>query len=261
MERKIISRKRRLRSRRRLPGMAAPQKILAARPEAARNRRGARSRAVITAKSEQSRVGQTLACLTLSRSTESEINRSPDANARFDPDAPIMALDYLLDDGQANSNSAAEFLALVQPPEDAEDRLVMSLRNPYTVIADVKDRGVGGGEWGVVESERRRQGSAFFPFSLSHLPPPHSLFSPPSSHPISIHFRGLSLYLIALTIKLWKISPTRAWSARTIGNRCGRRISAQLSCNRGAIISSVSLTTSSRSTSCMARSARPTREK
>src|SRR6266498_3384201 len=173
MERKIISRKRRLRSRRRLPGMAAPQKILAARPEAARNRRGARSRAVITAKSEQSRVGQTLACLTLSRSTESEINRSPDANARFDPDAPIMALDYLLDDGQANSNSAAEFLALVQPPEDAEDRLVMSLRNPYTVIADVKDRGVGGGEWGVVESERRRQGSAFFPFSLSPLPPPH----------------------------------------------------------------------------------------
>src|SRR5262245_1862031 len=111
----------------------------------------------------------------LSRSTESEINRSPDAHARFDPDAPVVALDYLLDDGQANSNSAAEFLALVQPREDAEDRLVMSLRNPYTVIADVKDRGVGGGEWGVGESERRRQGTAFFPFSLS----PCSLISLP----------------------------------------------------------------------------------
>src|SRR6266511_4780509 len=197
MERKIISRKRRLRSRRRLPGMAAPQKILAARPEAARNRRGARSRAVITAKSEQSRVGQTLACLTLSRSTESEINRSPDANARFDPDAPIMALDYLLDDGQANSNSAAEFLALVQPPEDAEDRLVMSLRNPYTVIADVKDRVVGGGEWGVVESERRRQGSAFFPFSLSpcsliSLSPPPPPPTPYSPLPLPIRSRSTS---------------------------------------------------------------------
>src|SRR5262249_23766451 len=91
-----------------------------------------------------------------------------------------MALDYLLDDGQASSNSAAEFLALVQPPEDAEDRIVMALRNPYAVIADVKDRGVGGGEWGVGERRRRRQGSAFFPFlspcypiSLSPLPTPH----------------------------------------------------------------------------------------
>src|SRR5262245_7473254 len=116
-----------------------------------------------------------------SRSTEGEINRSPDVNARFDPDAPIMALDYLLDDCQASSNSAAEFLALVQPPEDAEDRFVMALRNPYAVIADVKDRGVGGGEWGVGERRRRRQGSAFFPFSLSPcylislspLPTPH----------------------------------------------------------------------------------------
>ena len=50
---------------------------------------------------------------TLSRSTEVEINRSPDANARFDPDAPVVALDYLLDDGQTRSNSAAEFLAIV----------------------------------------------------------------------------------------------------------------------------------------------------
>src|SRR5262249_1914337 len=55
---KIISLKRRLRSRRRLPGMAAPQRTLAARAEAARNRRGARSRAVITAKSQQSRFGE-----------------------------------------------------------------------------------------------------------------------------------------------------------------------------------------------------------
>src|SRR5262245_30434064 len=127
-----------------------------------------------------------------SRSTEGEINRSPDANARFDPDAPVMALDYLLDDGQAGSNSAAEFLPLVQPPEDAEDRIVMALRNPYAVIADVKDRGIGGGEWGAGERRRRRQGSAFFPFlspcyliSLSPLPTPHpplaillSLFPP-----------------------------------------------------------------------------------
>src|SRR4030095_11251876 len=119
---------------------------------------------------------------TLSRSTESEINRSPVANARFAPEAPIVALDYLLDDCQSSPNSAAEFLAFVQPREDAEDRLVMSLRNPYTVIADVKDRGVGGGEWGVGESERRRQGTAFFPFSLS----PCSLISLsplPTPHP------------------------------------------------------------------------------
>jgi hypothetical protein len=75
------------------------------------------------------------------RSTESEINRSPDADARFDPNAPFVALDYLLDDGQSRSNSAAEFLAIVQPPENAEDRLVMALRNPYAVIANVKDRG------------------------------------------------------------------------------------------------------------------------
>src|SRR5262245_9449298 len=99
------------------------------------------------------------------------------------------------------------------------------------------------------------------PCPHSPLPAPHSLFSPPSSHPISTHFRGLSLYLIALTIKLWKISPTHAWSARTIGNRRGRRISAPISSNRAPILPTVSLTTSSRSTSCMVRSARPTREK
>src|SRR5215468_11895265 len=86
--------------------------------------------------------------------------------------------------------------------------------------------------------------------------------SPPlSSQPISTHFEGLSLYLIALTIRLLKISPTLAWSARTVGSGRGRRISTPLSRNRGAIISSVSLTTSSRATSCMTRSARPTREK
>jgi hypothetical protein len=52
-----------------------------------------------------------------------------------------VALDYLLDDGQSRSNSAAEFLAIAQSPEDAEDRLVMALRNPYAVIANVKDGG------------------------------------------------------------------------------------------------------------------------
>src|SRR5215468_6646618 len=91
---------------------------------------------------------------------------------------------------------------------------------------------------------------------VSPSPPlPVSPSPPLSSQPISTHFESLSLYLIALTIRLLKISPTLAWSARTVGSGRGRRISTPLSRNRGAIISSVSLTTSSRATSCMTRSA------
>src|SRR5215813_14026260 len=107
-----------------------------------------------------------------------------------------------------------------------------------------------------------------FLVSLSPCPPvspspplPVSPSPPLSSQPISTHFESLSLYLIALTIRLLKISPTLAWSARTVGSGRGWRISTPLSRNRGAIVSSVSLTTSSRATSARTKSARPTHEK
>src|SRR5215510_8708933 len=102
-----------------------------------------------------------------------------------------MALDYLLDDCQASSNSAAEFLALVQPPEDAEDRIVMALRNPYAVIADVKDRGVGGGEGGEGEKETR---FCLFPLLvplLPHLPVPTPHSPPPTPYsPLHLPIRS-----------------------------------------------------------------------